>query len=112
MIGEIEQEKFAKLVAVGKLITDFTSSQIGGDGSGDINNNNEDNGEQMDDDVGVAVEFEESDEEDDGSDEDDRMNAETRELRSESDESDDEGLFVKRTVPSILSVSSSHSFSH
>jgi len=90
LIGEIEQEKFAKLVAVGKLITDFTSSQIGGDGSGDINNNNEDNGEQMDDDVGVAVEFEESDEEDDGSDEDDRMNAETRELRSESDESDDD----------------------
>ena len=88
LVGELSEEKFAKLVAVGKMITDFTPA--GEEANPDENGENE----EMDDDVGVAVEFEESDEDDsdDSDDEDGRNRAELRELRSESeDDSEDDG---------------------
>ena len=61
MVGELSEEKCAKLVAVGKMITDFTPAGQGEEGNPEYENGEN---EEMDDDVGVAVEFEESDEDD------------------------------------------------
>ena len=59
LLGELPSEKFANLVAIGKLITDFsTEPAAGADGEGAP-------GDALDDDIGVAVEFEGEDEEDD-----------------------------------------------
>ena len=87
LVGELSEEKFAKLVAVGKMITDFTPAGQGEEGNPEYENGEN---EEMDDDVGVAVEFEESDEDDsdDDDDGDGGNRAELRELRSESEEED------------------------
>ena len=58
LVGELSEEKFAKLVAVGKMITDFTPAGQWEEGNPEYENGEN---EEMDDDVGVAVEFEESD---------------------------------------------------
>ena len=89
LVGELSEEKFAKLVAVGKMITDFTPAGQGEEGNPEYENGEN---EEMDDDVGVAVEFEESDEDDsdDDDDGDGGNRAELRELRSESEEEDSE----------------------
>lgn len=59
LLGELPSDKFANLVAIGKLITDFsTEPAAGGEGEGAP-------GDALDDDIGVAVEFEGEDEEDD-----------------------------------------------
>ena len=52
LMGATSSEKFAQFVAVGKLITDFNPG--GGPGEGDVVP-----GDTLDDDIGVAVEFEE-----------------------------------------------------
>ena len=78
LMGATSSEKFAQFVAVGKLITDFNPG--GGPGEGDVVP-----GDTLDDDIGVAVEFEEEDE-DNGEDN------ELDEVLEASDvEEDDEG---------------------
>ena len=54
LMGELTTERFAQITAIGKLITDFS---IPGENEGGA-------GEELDDDIGVAVEFEEEEEED------------------------------------------------
>ena len=54
LMGEVTPERFAQITAIGKLITDFSITGEGVDGEG----------EELDDDIGVAVEFEEEEEED------------------------------------------------
>ena len=78
LMGATSSEKFAQFVAVGKLITDFNPG--GGPGEGDVVP-----GDTLDDDIGVAVEFEEENE-DNGEDN------ELDEVLEASDvEEDDEG---------------------
>ncbi len=70
LLGELPDERFADLVALGKHITDYSASAANGaaNGGGGEDANGAD---MLDDDIGVAVEFEgdEEDEEDDGVDE-------------------------------------------
>ena len=47
LMGEVTPERFAQITAIGKLITDFSITGEGVDGEG----------EELDDDIGVAVEF-------------------------------------------------------
>uniref|UniRef100_A0A1J3DRP2 RNA helicase n=1 Tax=Noccaea caerulescens TaxID=107243 RepID=A0A1J3DRP2_NOCCA len=75
LLNPIPIQVFDQLVSIGKLITDF---QEGGDSGG--GNANEDEG--LDDDVGVAVEFEENEEDDEESDPD--------MVQEEDDEEDEE----------------------
>jgi pre-mRNA-splicing helicase BRR2 len=53
LMGPTSSEKFAQFVAVGKLITDFSTGGVG-PGEGDVVP-----GDTLNDDIGVAVEFEE-----------------------------------------------------
>jgi len=55
LLNTMTNERFAQLVAIGKLISDY--SEAGDAGAGGA-------GEALDDDIGVAVEFEEDEEED------------------------------------------------
>lgn len=55
LLNSMSNERFAQLVAIGKLISDYSE---GGDAGA------EGAGEALDDDIGVAVEFEEEEEED------------------------------------------------
>ncbi|CAA7040048.1 unnamed protein product [Microthlaspi erraticum] len=75
LLNPIPGPVFDQLVSIGKLITDF---QEGGDSGG--GNANEDEG--LDDDLGVAVEFEENEEDDEESDPD--------MVQEEDDEEDEE----------------------
>jgi len=68
LLGELPSDKFANLVAVGKLITDF-SVDAPGDGEGEPGAG----ADALDDDIGVAVEFESEDEEDDADEEVDEV---------------------------------------
>jgi hypothetical protein len=68
LLGELPSDKFANLVAVGKLITDF-SVDAPGDGEGEPGAG----ADALDDDIGVAVEFEGEDEEDDADEEVDEV---------------------------------------
>lgn len=61
LMGPLGDETFARFVAVGKLVTDFVEQ--GGDA--DEGNDAPGQGDALDDDIGVAVEFEEEDEETD-----------------------------------------------
>ncbi|EOA39471.1 hypothetical protein CARUB_v10008066mg [Capsella rubella] len=74
LLNRIGSQEFDQLVSIGKLITDF---QEGGDSGG--GKANEDEG--LDDDLGVAVEFEENEEDDEESDPD---------MVQEEDEEEDE----------------------
>jgi len=58
ILGEISNEKFTEFVAIGKLITDFTSEQAIADSIAA-------GGNAMDEELGVAVEFEDEDEDED-----------------------------------------------
>lgn len=61
LLGEVSDERFAQLVALGKLITDFVpegEQERKGDGDGDGDG-------ALDEDLGVAVEFEDESEEED-----------------------------------------------
>ena len=78
LIGATSSEKFAQFVAVGKLITDFNPG--GGPGEGDVVP-----GDTLDDDIGVAVEFEEEDEDNEEDNELDEV------LEASDVEEDDEG---------------------
>jgi hypothetical protein len=64
LLGDVSDERFADLVELGKRMTDFTTEPLaGGDAAP---------GDMLDDDIGVAVEFEgedEADDDDDGVDE-------------------------------------------
>ena len=60
LLGSLESEKFAQLVALGKCITDY---KAGGPGAEDAAAP----GDTLDDAIGVAVEFEGEDEEDEDS---------------------------------------------
>ncbi|KAG7597779.1 Helicase C-terminal [Arabidopsis suecica] len=75
LLNHIENHEFDQLVSIGKLITDF---QEGGDSGG----GKADDDEGLDDDLGVAVEFEENEEDDDESDPD--------MVQEEDDEEDEE----------------------
>ncbi|KAG7592451.1 P-loop containing nucleoside triphosphate hydrolase [Arabidopsis thaliana x Arabidopsis arenosa] len=75
LLNHIENHEFDQLVSIGKLITDF---QEGGDSGG----GKADEDEGLDDDLGVAVEFEENEEDDDESDPD--------MVQEEDDEEDEE----------------------
>ncbi len=67
LLGEIPSDKFANLVAIGKMITDFTAdAPANGDADGAP-------GDELDDDIGVAVEFEGEDDEDDADEEIDEV---------------------------------------
>ena len=59
LMGATSDERFAQFVAVGKLITDFAPGGVA-PGEGDVAP-----GDALDDDMGVAVEFEESEEDND-----------------------------------------------
>ena len=61
LLGELADNRFADLVALGKHITDFTPDAGGAEGDAA---NGGAPGDALDDDIGVAVEFE-GDEEDD-----------------------------------------------
>ncbi|KAK9842537.1 hypothetical protein WJX81_005041 [Elliptochloris bilobata] len=67
LLGEIPSDKFANLVTIGKMITDF-SVEPPADGDGDAAP-----GDALDDDIGVAVEFEGEDDEDDADEEVDEV---------------------------------------
>ena len=58
ILGEISNERFTEFVAIGKLITDFTSEQAIADSIAA-------GGNAMDEELGVAVEFEDDDEDED-----------------------------------------------
>jgi hypothetical protein len=58
LMGPTSDESFARMVAVGKLVTDFKPGGAGDDADDAA-------GDALDDDIGVAVEFEEEDEETD-----------------------------------------------
>lgn len=58
ILGEISNEKFTEFVAIGKLITDFTSEQAIADSIAA-------GGNGMDEELGVAVEFEDEEEDED-----------------------------------------------
>ena len=58
LMGPTSDESFARMVAVGKLVTDFKPGGAGDDAADAA-------GDALDDDIGVAVEFEEEDEETD-----------------------------------------------
>ncbi|KAG7655025.1 Helicase C-terminal [Arabidopsis suecica] len=75
LLNKIENHEFDQLVSIGKLITDF---QEGGDSGGGRANDDE----GLDDDLGVAVEFEENEEDDEESDPD--------MVQEDDDEEDDE----------------------
>ncbi|KAL9306847.1 putative RNA helicase [Arabidopsis thaliana] len=75
LLNKIENHEFDQLVSIGKLITDF---QEGGDSGGGRANDDE----GLDDDLGVAVEFEENEEDDEESDPD--------MVQEDDDEDDDE----------------------
>ncbi|KAL1219764.1 DExH-box ATP-dependent RNA helicase DExH12 [Cardamine amara subsp. amara] len=75
LLNPIENSVFDQLVSIGKLITDF---QEGGDSGGGKTNEDE----ELDDDLGVAVEFEENEEDDEESDPD--------MVQDEEDEEDEE----------------------
>jgi pre-mRNA-splicing helicase BRR2 len=75
LLNKIENHEFDQLVSIGKLITDF---QEGGDSGGGRANDDE----GLDDDLGVAVEFEENEEDDEESDPD--------MVEEDDDEEDDE----------------------
>ena len=60
MIGsEVNSDEFFKMVTIGKQITDFTQAEEGN--AGDILN-----GDTLDEETGVAVEFGEDDDDEDG----------------------------------------------
>ncbi|XP_019098736.1 PREDICTED: DExH-box ATP-dependent RNA helicase DExH12-like, partial [Camelina sativa] len=75
LLNKIKDQEFDQLVSIGKLITDF---QEGGDSGGGKANDDE----GLDDDLGVAVEFEENEEDDEDSDPD--------MVQEEDDEEDEE----------------------
>ncbi|XP_010459790.1 PREDICTED: DExH-box ATP-dependent RNA helicase DExH12 [Camelina sativa] len=75
LLNKIKDQEFDQLVSIGKLITDF---QEGGDSGG----GKADDDEGLDDDLGVAVEFEENEEDDEDSDPD--------MVQDEDDEEDEE----------------------
>ncbi|XP_010498549.1 PREDICTED: DExH-box ATP-dependent RNA helicase DExH12 [Camelina sativa] len=75
LLNKIKDNEFDQLVSIGKLITDF---QEGGDSGGGKANDDE----GLDDDLGVAVEFEENEEDDEDSDPD--------MVQEEDDEEDEE----------------------
>ena len=77
LLGPTSSERFAQFVAIGKLITDFAPG--GAPGEGDAAP-----GEALDDDIGVAVEFEEEEDEEDN-DLDEVLEA------SDVDDEDDDG---------------------
>ncbi|XP_027106928.1 DExH-box ATP-dependent RNA helicase DExH12-like [Coffea arabica] len=77
LLNPIPSQVFDNLVSIGRLITDY---QDAGDAAGAAAANGD---EGLDDDVGVAVEFEENEEEDDDSDYD---------LVQEDEEDEDDGL--------------------
>ncbi|KAL3514908.1 hypothetical protein ACH5RR_027625 [Cinchona calisaya] len=77
LLNPIVNQVFDHLVSIGRLITDY---QDAGDAAGAAATNGE---EGLDDDVGVAVEFEENEEEDDESDYD---------MVQEDEEDEDDGL--------------------
>ncbi|WIA19957.1 hypothetical protein OEZ85_005838 [Tetradesmus obliquus] len=81
LLGSFSNERFAELVAIGKLISDFVGegeAVPGGDGEG------------LDEDIGVAVEFEDEEEE-----EDDEV-AEIAESDEDEEESDEEAAAKER----------------
>lgn len=78
LMGELTTERFAQMCAIGKLITDFSLPGEGGEGAGD----------EIDDDIGVAVEFEEEEEEED-SDVDEVLEASDADDDDQGDEGDD-----------------------
>jgi pre-mRNA-splicing helicase BRR2 len=80
LMGPTASEKFAQFVAVGKLITDFAHGGSGAPGEGDAVP-----GDTLDDDIGVAVEFEEEEEEDGDNEVDEVLEA------SDVDDEDDDG---------------------
>ena len=82
LLNPIPNQVFDQLVSIGRLITDFRDA--GGDADGYNATNNED---ALDDDVGVAVEFEENEEDDDESDLD---------IVQEDDEDDEEDDVLDR----------------
>ena len=63
LLGEVESEEFAHLVALGKMMVDFTSA------AGDVPEAAAAAAGALDDDIGVAVEFEDEDEDEEGDDE-------------------------------------------
>jgi pre-mRNA-splicing helicase BRR2 len=79
LMGATSSEKFAQFVAVGKLITDFAAGGGGGGEEGVP-------GDTLDDDIGVAVEFEEEDEEEEADNEVDEVLE-----ASDVDDEDDDG---------------------
>lgn len=66
LLGELPDERFADLVALGKHITDYSAAAAAANGAAE-----DAAGDALDDDIGVAVEFEgdEDDDEDDDVDE-------------------------------------------
>ncbi len=64
LLGAVPDERFAQMVALGKLVTDYAPAGAGGGGGGGAA---EGEGEgALDEEMGVAVEFEDEDEESDG----------------------------------------------
>ena len=57
--SEVDSDEFFKMVTIGKQITDFTQAEEGN--AGDILN-----GDTLDEETGVAVEFGEDDDDEDG----------------------------------------------
>ena len=56
LLGDLSDERFADLVELGKRMTDFTTEPLAGEDAAP--------GDMLDDDIGVAVEFEGEDEDD------------------------------------------------
>ena len=81
LMGPTDSETFAKYVALGKLVTDFAPGGGGGDGGGDGGAP----GDALDDDIGVAVEFEEEEDEDAANELDEVLEA------SDVDDEDEDG---------------------
>ena len=65
LLGELEDNRFADLVALGKHITDFSTDAGGAEGDAA---NGGGLGDVLDDNIGVAVEFEGDEDEDDDED--------------------------------------------
>lgn len=96
LMGTLTSERFAQITAIGKLITDFSIPGEGGEGAG----------EELDDDIGVAVEFEEEEEED--SDVDEVLEASDVDDDDEGDEGAYDGAVGARAVEDEYTPNADH----
>jgi pre-mRNA-splicing helicase BRR2 len=81
LIGKVSPEDFNRLVNMGKAITDFVEGDDGADSGAGTNSADAEDDEKMDEEMGVAVVFDDDSEEDEDNDLD--------EVRDEEEEDDD-----------------------